>query len=91
MIKRNNTFYKNRNINITKLNKPKSKSQYNITLNKTSNKTTNYNSKTLLIDNNKIYQNNPLELTFGNSSFMSILNTENNEKNEVKDYKGKNN
>ena len=90
MIKRNNTFYKNRNINITKLNKPKSKSQYNITLNKTSNKTTNYNSKTLLIDNNKIYQNNPLELTFGNSSFMSILNTENNEKNEVKDYKGKN-
>ena len=64
-----------------------SNSQNNIRYNNKEDKKNN--SKTKITNENKIYQNNPLELTFGNSSFMSNIQTEINELEKNKNDKNK--
>ena len=85
-IKKYNSFYKKRNIK----NEIKSISHTQSTINNISsyinkNKNNNRNKKArrnqnnLLISESNIIQNNPLELTFGSSSFKSNIKTETNE------------
>jgi len=94
-IKKSNTFFKNR---ISK--KPikrfshtqstlnnKYKSHNNI---RYDHKKNNSKTNVVLTNENKIYQNNPLELTFGSNSFMSNIQTEANEKENNKNNKNKN-
>ena len=94
-IKKSNTFFKNRI-----MKKPiKSLSHTQSTLNnkykshkniKYDNKKNNSKANIILTNDNKIYQNNPLELTFGSISFMSNIQTEANENDKNKGIKIKN-
>ena len=94
-IKKCNTFLKNRIIKKTSNNiinnesilNNMSKSENNIRYSMTK-KEKNNNSKKISTTENKIYQNNPLELTFGSSNFMSNNQTESKEigKNKNKSF-----
>ena len=94
-IKKSNIFFKNRI-----MKKPiKSLSHTQSTLNnkykshnniRYDNKKNNSKANIILTNDNKIYQNNPLELTFGSISFMSNIQTEANENDKNKGIKIKN-
>ena len=93
-IKKCNTFLKNRIIKKTyniinneSILNNMSKSENNIRYSMTK-KEKNNNSKKISTTENKIYQNNPLELTFGSSNFMSNNQTESKEigKNKNKSF-----
>ena len=85
-MKKCNTYFRNRkikkssnNIHSQSITNNMSKSQNNIIHKKlTRNNNNSSKTKKVSVNDNKIYQKDPLELTFGNSSFMSNIQTEAN-------------
>ena len=88
----NNNFFKKRNITpSTKSISYTNSTNKNISkYNTNKKKETKYRNKSnnISLNENKIYQNNPLELTFGSSSFISNIQSETNEngKNKNKSF-----